>query len=143
MPWETRSSDISDRHYLYCLLACSFCIRLSIITMIPSILGIPKVSTCCCLSRVSALFPRSFFFFAKATLTSDAIEHVMWPLFWRYPLAQFSEIERNSFIQVRFSDARRFSVLPFTSGQTYFLEQLDALTRRSSKGPSASGRPQS
>jgi hypothetical protein len=63
-------------------------------------------------------------FFAKATLTNKAIEDTLWPFTLRYPLDQLTTIKKKQFVIVHFKDGRKFGVLPFASGQQYFLEQL-------------------
>ena len=66
-------------------------------------------------------------FSMKVTITQNAIEQTWWPLSsMRYLLAQLERIERQQFVVAYFSNGRKFGILPFTSGQRYFLERLEA-----------------
>ena len=68
-----------------------------------------------------------WFFAMKVTITQNAIEQTWWPLpSMRYLLAQLERIERQQFVVAYFSNGRKFGILPFTSGQQYFLERLEA-----------------
>jgi hypothetical protein len=75
----------------------------------------------------------AWFFYSKATLTESSIQISMWPMSRSYSLDKFLSVDifgkdarKGSFgAVVRFSDGRKFGVLPFASGQKHFLEELE------------------
>jgi hypothetical protein len=74
----------------------------------------------------------AWFFFSKATLTNGAICLSMWPMSSTYSLDKIVSVDTfgkdskkgTLGAVVKLSDGRKFGVLPFASGQKYFLEQL-------------------
>ena len=72
-----------------------------------------------------------FFFFSKTVLTEKSIVVNYLVFKFHYDLKDFIRTEEDRFVIFHFSGNRRFGVLPFCSGQEYFIERMLALTTQS------------
>ncbi len=77
------------------------------------------------------VFVSVFFFFCKTILTEKSI--ITNYVFFKssYDLVDFERIEDDRYHLLHFSGNRKVAILPFCSGQTFFIERLLALTTQS------------
>ena len=79
-------------------------------------------------------FASILFFFSKTVLTDTSVITNYIFVKFNYELKDFERIEDERYVLLHFTANRKVAILPFCSGQQYFIERLLALTTQS-RGP--------